>query len=351
MQWVLTNAFLIFFLGISGAQAQTLSFSRNARTFETQHSSLVTKSLAHSCLTIIDIPDGLPCNPSMTALNKKPLFGVELLLSNGYASLESVRKLLDGKITQEMVDTMFSQGKVIQIEANADVNFKSKYLNAQYTPITVKGFSVVRNEANPDVELYAIEEKGFTFQSGLEVFNDFYAGVQARFINRKFISQRFKLVQLGTQVGKDLIKPKEQIATYIEPGATYFLAKTWRPRVSVFVANLGYVSKQYEELKTPVEAQYGLGFSPPVGWGDLDISIEYRSMNYEESDIEKLRLGALYHFGSMYLSGGIDGNGISGGVYYGLDKFNAGIVYSTTRFVDEESFFAQTVYVQLGWQI
>jgi hypothetical protein len=333
------------------ARAFDLAFSRNARTFETQHSSLVTKGLAHSCLTITDIPDGLPCNPAMTPLLKKPVLNVELLLSNGYSALNNVRKLLDGKITQELVDNMFAEGKILQIEANGDINFKSRFLNAAYTPMTIKGFSVFRNEANPDVELSVLEEKGFTFQSGIEVFDDFYAGLQLRALKRKFIRQRFQVVDLGTPEGQEMLKPKEQSATYIEPGLTYFLAETWRPRISVMVANLGFLSDEYEELPTPVETQFGIGISPPVGWGDLEISLEYRSMSYEEEPMNRFRAGALYHFGSMYLNGGVDANGLSGGVYYGLEKFNAGIMYSTTRFVSEEEFYTQTVYVQLGWQI
>lgn len=332
--------------------AEELVFTRNARTFETQQSTLVTKSLAHSCLTITQIPDGLACNPAHTVFNKKPRLGAEILISNGYSNMENVQELLNGKITQELVDTLFSEGKIIQIEGNVDILFQSKYLSGRYTPATVKGFSVFRNEANPDVELSAVEEKGFAFQSGLELFNNFYAGLQTRFVSRKFIRQRFKLAQLGTEEGKDLLKPKEQNATYIEPGMTYIFENRWKPRVSVFVANLGTVSEEYEELPTPVETQFGFGLTPPMNWGELELSLEYRSLNYEEDDLQKIRVGALYNFGSMYLSGGVDANGLSGGVYYSLDKINAGILYSTTRLLnEEESFFTQTVYVQLGWQI
>ena len=151
------------FLGTNKSQAD-LAFSRNARTFETQHSTLVMKGLAHSCLTIAVIPDGLPCNPAMTPLNQKPNLGVEALLSNGYSSLENVKKLLDSKVTQELADTLFGKGKVNQIETNVDINFQSKYLNAQYTPVTIKGFlsyrfvrkttwlSVPRNPPNGDAK-------------------------------------------------------------------------------------------------------------------------------------------------------------------------------------------------------
>lgn len=330
-----------------------LTFSRNARTFETQHSSLIVKGMAHACLTIANIPDSLPCNPALTPLNKRPNIGAELMLSNGYSALNNVQSLLNGTINDELVETLFSKGKIIQIEANTDINFQSRFFNAQFTPITLKGFSVVRNEANPDVQLYAVEEKGFLFQSGYEYFKGFYAGVQARIISRKFIRQRFKLVELATDAGKEKVKAKEQTATYLEPGLSYFFDAAWKPKVSVLIANLGFYSNRYQELYTPVEPQIGLGFSPPVGWGDLSIQLDYRSMNYEEKEItHKLHLGTLYHFGSMYLSGGIDSNGISAGVFYGLDKINAGILYSTTQLTNqEENFYTQTVYVQLGWQI
>lgn len=157
--------------------AEDLSFSRNARTFETQQSSLVIKGLAHSCLTMTTIPDGLLCNPAHTPFNKKSSLGIELLLSNGSKNLTNLQKLINGNVSQELVDTLFLEGQTIQIEANAEIYFQSKYLSGRYTPLTVKGFSIVRNEANPDIELYAIEENGFAFQSGYEVYNDFYVGI------------------------------------------------------------------------------------------------------------------------------------------------------------------------------
>lgn len=329
-----------------------LAYSSNARTFETQHSSIVVKGLAHACLTVPLIPDSLPCNPAMTPLNRKPNLNAEVLLSNGYSTLKNVRTLVSGNVNDEMIQTLFSDGKIMQIEANGDINFQSKYLNGQFSPMTIKGFSVVRNEANPDVDLYAMEENGFTFQTGYEFVKDFFVGVQVRAASRKFIKQRFKLVELGTQDGKDLLKPKTQNAAYLEPGLTWFFGQEWRPRVSLFITNYGNVSQKYEEINTPVEAQFGLGVSPPVSWGELDLSLEYRSLSYAEKGLEKLHFGSLYRFGSMFLSGGIDVNGVSGGVFYYLDKINAGIIYSTTKLInDNENYYTQTVYLQLGWQI
>lgn len=333
-------------------QRSDLAYSRNARSFETLQSSLLVKGMAHACLSMTLIPDSLPCQPAYTPFTKKSMLGMEVLLSNGYANLTNVQKLLDGRVSQDLVDTLFSNGQILQIEANADILFRSRYLNGRFTPATVKGFSVVRNEANPDVEIFAVEEKGFTFQSGAEIFENLYAGAQVRILSRKFIRQRFKLVELGTPAGKDLLKPKEQSATYFEPGLSYIFPVPWRPRFSLLVANLGSVSQEFQEFSVPVDPQLGFGISPPVYWGDLDLSLEYRSLSYEESDLEKLHLGSLYRFGSMSLTSGIDANGLSAGVFYALDQINSGIIFSTTRFVKADTeFFTQTVYVQLGWQI
>lgn len=330
-----------------------LAFSSNSRTFETVHSNLVVKGMAHSCLSLANIPDQLPCNPALAPFNKKAGLSAELLLSNGYANLQTVRSLLDNKFDQNTVDAFFTKDKVIQIEAGADINFFSKYINAQYSPLSVKAFSVVRNEANPDIEFYSLEENGFTFQSGYEFYNDFYVGIQSRFLNRKYINSRFKLTALATQIGREALAPKKQNVVFVEPGISWYSKSEYNPRISLFLANTGFYSTDDETLKKPVESQISFGISPDLKWGDVDIILDYKSLSFKESNwYEKIHLGSIYRFGSMNLTSGIDYNGISAGVFYGLDKFNAGVLYSTTKFMkDNNNNYTQTVYVQLGWQI
>lgn len=336
--------------GLSFAHAQQLAFSSNARTFETQQTSLLAKSLAHSCLTIYT-PDGLPCAPSLGYKNNAPGIMIVGMLSNGISTLNNVQKLLKNQINDQLINDLFTGNNIIQIEENTELNFVSKYFNARYTPLAVKSFAVIRNEANPDVELYAVQQRGFAFQGNYPLSENFIAGLQTRFVDRKFIRQRFKLVQLGTAEGKNLLKPKEQKVTYIEPSLTWVSQSTWKPRATLMVSNLGIYSEEYIELETPIDVQVGVGISPTVKWGEFELSLEYRSMTYRESDIEKLRLGAMYKLGAMYLAGGLDTNGISGGIYYSLEELSAGIMYSTTKIANNDDYFSQTVYVQLGWQI
>lgn len=341
---------VLFFLNDVFAQ---LAFSRNSRTFETTNSSLFVKGLAHACLGQLDFPDSLPCNPAVTALNKKASLNAELLLSNGYSNLQSVRSLLSGQYSQDLIDTFFSKDKVIQIEASVNINFVSRYFNAQYEPLSVKAFSVVRNEANPEIDFYSVEEQGFTFQSGHVIFDNFYLGLQTRFLDRKYIKNRFKLTTLATQAGRDALAPKKQTITFLEPGALWQFDHEWKPRLSLLLANAGFFSTDDSAFKDPVELQAGFAVSPPAYWGEMDINLDYKNLSYEEKEWwEKFRLGFLYKFGTMYFTSGIDPNGISSGIFYGLDKFNAGVLYSTTRYIkDNDNYYTQTVYVQLGWQI
>ncbi|MBT4760767.1 MAG: hypothetical protein HOO06_03630 [Bdellovibrionaceae bacterium] len=332
--------------------AQSLAFSRNARTFESVHSSLFVKSLGHACLSITISPDSLPCNPANMVYQDKNTLGADLLLSNGHSALSNIRQLLDGEISQGLVDTLFTEGKIIQIEANVDINFKSKYINARYTPFTVKGFSVVRNEANPDVELSAVEEKGFALQSAYQVIDGLSIGVQVRFLERKFVRQQFQLILMGTPAGDQLLSPKSQKVTYIEPGMTWEISNNWHPRLSVLVANLGFVSDKHDELNVPVDYQVGFGITPPIRWGELQLALDYKSLTLVEADQAKFRFGGTYGFGAMHFATGLDVNGVSGGIFYGLQQATAGVMYSTTRITNEdEDYFTQTLYVQLGWRI
>lgn len=331
-----------------------LSFTQNARTLETGYSNLIEKSLANACLSIVDSPDSLPCNPATIPLINKPDFGAEALVSNGFEALKNTQLLLSGNLNQEVADTLFKKNSEIQIEGNGDVHFRSPYLAGRYVPLTVKGFTIVRNEANPEVEIQAMQESGFTFQTGTKLFGNLYGGIQTRFLSRKYINQQFKLVDLATQDGANLLTPQQQNITYIEPGLYLpFESYLWSPRISFFVANLGFVTPYDPTLNQPPEAQLSFAVTPPMRWGRLDLDLDIKRLSiYDTQPTDMLHFGALYHFGSLYLSGGLDHFGASSGIFYTLEKINAGILYSTTKTTTtEESFYTQTVYVQIGWQI
>lgn len=341
-------------LAATPANSSPLFFSQNARTFEGGYSNLIEKGLANACLSLVELPDSLACNPAVVSLGTKSDLSAEGLISNGYSAIKNTQTLLDGKLNQEVVETLFQRNSEIQIEGNTDVHFRSPYLTGRYVPLSIKGFTVVRNQANPDIEIQALQESGFTFQTGHLIYGNLYGGIQTRFLSRTYINQQFKLVDLGTQDGKDLLQPKKQNLTYIEPGLFMpFESVSWSPKFSLFLANAGIIDHYDSQLNPPPELQGGFSVTPPLRWGRLDLSLDYKRLSLTDQNFtDKIHLGSLYHFGALYLSTGIDHYGSSAGLFYSLEKINTGILYSTTKTsTAEESFYTQTVYVQMGWQI
>jgi hypothetical protein len=346
------SIFALATLKESISHSSELAFSRNARTNEAIQSSLMTKGLGHACLTILGLKDSLPCQPGYTAQTKKPHLQIQGLISNGYPVLDKMKKLLSGEVSQELVDALFAKDRILQIEGNTELDFFSKYLNAKYTPASIKYFSVTRNEANPDVEVFAVEEKNFVLQSGYQMTPELSVGAQIRSIDRTFVRKRLKLLDLATQAGKDLLKPQKISSIFFEPSIAYISDTIWKWRLSGLISNLGYSSASFNDFPLPISPEFGFGFSPPLIYGNLEVGIDYKSLSFEEPPIEKIHLGMLYNLGAMYLVSGFDFEGISGGVFYGLEQLNAGIVFTTTQVPWKSSdFYAQTVYLQVGWQI
>ncbi len=278
--------------------------------------------------------------------------GVQALLSNGYATLDKMRKLLDGNLNQDTVDSLFSKDRVLQIEGNSEIDFMSPYFSARYTPITVRYFSVIRNEANPEVELSAVEEKNVMLQLAYPLKDYLYVGVQAKSFSRRYVKERFQLIDLATDQGKDQLKPRTQQGILGTTAATLFLPGSWKPRVAVMVANIGGITGDTSRLGEPVEVQGGAGITIPMGWAETEVDIDYKSLSYNESWDQKFHLGGVLRFGTMWLTGGADYYGLSGGVFYGLEQINAGILFTTTQAPwNPNDFYANTVYLQVGWQI
>jgi hypothetical protein len=343
---------IFVFIFITDSQASELAFSRNARTFETQYSTLVIKSLGFACLSLDHVPDGLLCNPAFVSKGKKNNLRAQGLLSNGYSNLSKTRRILSDSSNQTLITDLFSEDKVLQTEAQIQLNFISSFINASYSPFVFKYFSVARNVANPDMELFAVDQQELVLQFGYS-FENFGIGIELKKQDWKFIRQRFKLLSLLSSQGLDALKPRNQTTYFADPGAYLQLPIAWKPTLSAKIVNVGTTSQAYDEFKHPSEAQFGLGISPDMPIGKLNLMIDYKRLNYEEETLQdKLHYGMLYEFGVMNLGVGIDENGFSTGIYYEIEKVNAGVLYSTTKVPWKEAdYYAQTVYLQLGWQM
>ena len=325
------------------------AFAGAARTFETIHSTLMMKSMAHACLGLTVQPDGVPCNPAMTPLAEKKSFRGQLLASDGYRTVRDLKTVVDGEVNQQMVDTFFSKENVLSVEASSDLIYRSKEMNIQLTPVTIRGFSEVHNESNPDIFLYAVEEKGLMFQAGTQWDEEFLFGFQVRVLNRKVIRRNFNIFELGTEAGREILSPADQSVLFLEPGAAFLLGGEWNPRISAMITNLGVVSQRYPNVPVSVEPQVGFAITPPTEEGVLDFTLDYKSLDFQEKGSDRLHLGVLFRHNEFYYSAGIDSHGSSAGVSYENRFFNAGLLVATTRSLKEkETLDNHNIYLQVG---
>ncbi len=333
----------------SGALAVSLATVRNPRTFSMNYQSMAIKSVAFSCLAWDNIPDDLPCQPAFLPLQKKPRFVANGLISNGYQSFAKARRLLANDIDAEFMNGLFTQDKILEVEANASMHFLSQYVSAKYLLYGLQYYSTQRNQANPQLEMYAAESKQWVVQTGYPISQMFLVGLQLRSQSDKIVNKAFRLTELGTDSGKELLKPKEYSRLLAEPGVA-LNGSNWK--LSVLGANLLVDGDNTEEIEEKPEAQVGASYEFPAFSGKMDLSVDYKSLSYTEDPDQKLHWGARYQYGVLSLLGGVDSWGLSGGLFFSIEKIYSGILYSTSQVPWRKSEeYAQTTYIELGWQL
>ncbi len=345
---------LLFFGALFGfaSLAQAVSFTtiRNPRTFSLNYSSLAIKSVAFSCLAWDDIPDDLPCQPALLTFQKKPRFVANGSLSNGYQSLAKARRLLANDLDAEFMNDLFSQDRILEVEANASMHFLSQYLSAKYLLYGLQFYSTQRNQANPQVDMLASESKQWVIQTAYPFSDMISVGLQLRSQQDKIVRKSFHLTELGTDNGKDLLQPKDYSRLYAEPGVA-LSGTNWR--LSLLGAGLLVDGDTTEDIDEKAEAQLGASYGFNALSGRFDLSVDYKSLSYTENDeSQKLHWGARYKYGVLSLMGGADSWGLSGGLFFSIEKIYSGILYSTSQVPWRKSEeYAQTTYIEMGWQL
>lgn len=346
--------FSLFFIAkVSYAQINTLGFPENARTSILQGSSLYSKGLAGACLSIIEAPDDIPCAASNLVFDENSVFSGQLALSNGYSSLSLIRETLGNNLSAEFIDLVLDQ-KVFQIDTAIQVYFKSKYFSGKYVPMSVRAFIGLRNDVNPNIDIFAVEEKGFYFQLSSTVINKrLSVGIQIRALDRTLVKSTFKASDFGVEQDSDLVSSEEYKVFYLDPSLTYKIPKFYNLVLTGALVNLGSSKlKNRTDVKEPIAFRVGGSMEKSLlKYGTLRGSLEYGRQDYTENFINSLRLGFIYTYGGMKIIGGLNTYGMSTGVHFGISNIQAGIVYSSSRFPDlSNDSFVQTVYVQIGWR-
>lgn len=339
----------LFFLQAFAASAQNITTIRNPRTFSLNYSSLSIKAMAFSCLAVPELIDDLNCQPAFLPLEKKSKFSANGSISNGYQSLTKGRRILSNDLDSEFINSLFNENRIIEVEMNPSMFFSSSHLSGKYLLAGFQFYSTQRNQADPVLNVFAAESKHWTLQMGNDYQKWFFYGAQLRVTQDKVVQKSFRLIDLGTDSGKDYLKPTSNSRIFVEPGLG-FVFGAWK--LSLLGANLRAVDDSEVELPENSELQAGAAYSTDLLSGTLDLSMDYKSLSYQETEDQKFHFGTRFRYGVLNMLGGADYYGVSGGIAFALEKIYSGIMYSSSQVPWRKSDdYAQTVYIEIGWQL
>lgn len=236
------------------------------------------------------------------------------------------------------------------MEASGEFSFRTRYFGAGFTPYRLTYFSLVRNAAYPQIAVHAMQERTMRIMGGGQVEDNLHAGLQLRYVTREFVQEEFSLYEAITK-SDSILRKRKQNVFYVEPGFAYILDPKWKTRTSVLLSNVGFADEKYEEINLDPVWDLGVGFSPPVAFGQWDLGLNYQITRAKTDPLDQVRIGTSYSYGLLSGILGFDRNNWSIGVLTSFWSARAGIVYVFNRVqtATGEIFENQTTFTELSF--
>ena len=284
------------------------------------------------------MPDGTVCNPAYLPDQKESILSARAFVGNGYAAFNSADQLLNQKISQAYLQTLFQQQNDTALEANIGLNFTTRYLQAIFSPYRVQYASEVHNPNEPVVAVNAALEQALVFSTGSSLigisnaYRDFSVGLRLNILQRKFVHGSFSFLDVATKSTADYLPVRQQNSVLFDPVAAWIpVHHPWHFRVSFGVKNLGYTSDIYSEYPNQVDLVGGIGIEPPLNWGRLRIGVDFVDLIYANAPMDRARLGASYQFGLIELMTGLNTDAATLGISFLISFIQVGVVYEVAR--------------------
>jgi hypothetical protein len=292
----------------------------------------------------------LPCNPAFISQSGPNMYSAQLFIGSDASQIETVQHLVDGDSSPQFVQSLF-QNPQLQTETNVQMTFRSDHFGMALIPERLTYASVIRDQSYPLIAIEAMQERAAIGQLGGEIYDHLYAGLQLRFVDRTFVANEFSLFDAITQGASAVLPVQHQDALYVEPGLAYILKdQPWQPRVSIKVSNVGFANQQYSDIPMQPIVDTGVGVAPPLGLGELELALAYRSGEDDYQTTGGLRLGASYSLGLLQAIIGLGRDNNSIGVISSVGSVRAGITFSENH-IDEgdgSALDAKTIFTEFG---
>ena len=345
IELVLLFALLFSSLAQAMQVPQTMAFG---------NSSFMGQAMGNTCYAFDLGADTLPCNPAFMARERERQFKANIFFGNNVKYTQEATDLLRGNANDATVQRLFSQKESSELESNVDVGFLTETFGVAYSPLRLNYYTIFHDQALPEVTLFASQEESLRTQLASYMGNNFYWGLQLRYLHRKFIAQEFYLTDAFAENGSDLFQPREQSLIFAEPTVMYSVEDHWlRPEISYSLVNLGVADHQYDEYPSTPQSHVSGSVTPDFSIGKLGVGFDYFYDRTVEKILDPFSVGAFYQMGILKVFGSLGTNTSGLGFNVVANKISVGLAYSSKTIQDELGDRAtfQRVYMLLGVEI
>jgi hypothetical protein len=185
------------------------------------------------------------------------------------------------------------------------------------------------------VALRAAQERVFRVQAATAFTPQLQGGIQARFVERQFIQNEFTLFEAIAE-GQDVLKRRDQNVLYLEPGLVWFFEGTWKPKASLLMSNFGFANHQFEETKAIPVLDAGTSVSPALGFGELELGVNYRISEMKPNMWDRLGFGADYKLGLIEVMMGWGTEYLNFGLMSSFWSAHVAILFASQRYRDAD---------------
>lgn len=305
------------------------------RHFMSGASGFMSMGFRQSCFSL-DIPsDTLPCNPAFIAKEKERRFNANVYLGNNVSYLKEATDLSQGHANEDSIQTIFKRHEDNQLQTQIELGHVQETFGWAVTPMQVNYSTTFRNQALPEISLYASLEESARIQFGSYLSDDWSFGVQLRYLQRRFVASRFFLLEALLPSGKYLFEPRRQSLFFVEPALLYApKGNSANPEFTLMIANAGWVNQNYAELPVTPEYHFTSSVNPELSYGRFSLGLDLNLNKNMRTGQFPVTLGSFYEYGILRLFGSIgrDENAVGMGVFNAW--WNMGVAHRNDSYED-----------------
>lgn len=357
---------LLISMTVHASRGRVLNMSAAPFFLDGNRSFISHKVLGTTCSSFRSLSHEPVCNAALLGENQKiesgrdhpdslifpkGYFAANIFFGDDYEILYKNKDAIEADDKMILAESLLSERDPVSFSGSANLWWRGETLALIYQPLRLTYFSLVKNQAYPDIVIHAMQEQSMAVQWGGFLNSDLRIGLQARLIDRKFVHEEFNLFDAIPEMDRHLVLRSQKLIL-IEPGFVYEVhgdedVEQWRPLLTANLTNIGFADHLYDDVPSRAVLDTGFSLSPPIAFGDWELGLNYRWASQIDGD-KKMRLASQYRLGLAGFLFAIDQDQWSFGVISNYRSVSAGLMYERTRAenIDGQSKYEDSGYVE-----